>query len=173
MRNCVKEKFSKGVWCAILCALLLAGCASMKWHKPQVSLADVRVTGGNWLESRLLLTLRVHNENDRDIILDGLVFDMLAGDFVMAKGIRNEPVVLARMADTLVDIEATARTLELLRRLPALMQNDGRVSYVVKGEALIRDYGRVPFEHKDSLAMPKLSGGASPIIPAAGSSPPQ
>lgn len=145
-----------------LLLLWLAGCASMHWHKPQVSLADVRVTGGNLLESHLLLTLCVHNENDRDITLDGLAFDMLAGDFTIARGARNQPIVLARMADTMVDIEATARTLELLRRLPALVQSDGRINYVVKGEALIHDYGRVPFEHKDSLAMPKLPGSVAP-----------
>jgi len=168
----VKEKSSKCVWGVVLLALVLSACASLQWRKPQVSLADVRVTGGNLLESRLRLTLRVHNENDRDIALDGLVFDMLAGDFVIAKGLRNEPIVLARMADTRVDIEATARTLDLLRRLPELVDSDGRISYVVKGEALIRDYGRVPFEHKDSLAMPKLGGSTwAPPPPTQQSSP--
>ncbi|MDB5799276.1 MAG: hypothetical protein JWL63_215 [Rhodocyclales bacterium] len=145
-----------------LCVLLVAGCASMKWHKPQISLVDVRLAGGNLLESRLALKVRVHNENDRDIILDALTFDMLAGDFVLARGARSEPIVLSRLADTIVDIDATARTLDILQRLPALVQSDGRISYVVKGEAVIRDYGRVPFEHTDSLAMPKLSRGAPP-----------
>lgn len=156
----------------VMLTLLLGACASMRWHKPQVSLADVRVTGGNLLESRLVLTLRVHNENDRDITLDGLSFDLLAGDFIIARGLRKEPVVLARMADTLVDINATARTLDLIKRLPALVQSDGRVNYLVRGEALIRDYGRVPFEHRDSVAMPRLGGGgvaapaASEPVPA-------
>ncbi len=131
----------------------------MRWHKPQISLVDVRLAGGNLLESRLVLKVRVHNENDKDIVLDGLTFDMLAGDFVLAKGSRNDPIVLARMADTMVDIDATARTLDILRRLPALVQSDGRISYVVRGEAVIHDYGSIPFEHADSLAMPKSLGG--------------
>lgn len=162
MRNYVKAKSLGGRFGGALFVLLLSislgACASMKWHKPKISLADVRVTGGNLLESRLVLSLRVRNENDRDITLDGLVFDILAGEFVVAKGIRSTPVVLSRMSDTVVDIDATARTLDLLMRLPALVQSDGRVSYVVKGEAVIRDYGRVPFDHKESFAMPKISG---------------
>src|ERR1700712_2223036 len=151
MRNDVKTGFSKGAWCVLAAVMLPAACTSMKWHKPQVTLADVRVTGGNLLEKRLVLTVRVHNENDRDITLDGLVFSIVAGDFVLAQGARNQPVVLARMADTLVDIDATARALDLMLRLPAMVQPDGRVDYVVKGEALIHDYGKVPFEHKDRL----------------------
>ncbi len=181
----MKAKFSKGVWCALLTVIVLAGCTSTRWHKPQVSLADVRVTGGNLLEKRLVLTVRVHNENDRDIMLDGLVFSVVAGDFVLAQGSRNQPVLLSRMADTLVDIEATARALDLMLRLPALVQTDGRVDYVVKGEALIHDYGRVPFEHKDRLDVRKLLGGASirssassstepaVVVPPGPASPPQ
>jgi len=161
MRNDVKAIFSKGILCGLLTGIMLAGCSSMKWHKPQISLADVRVAGGNLLEKRLVLTLRVHNENDRDITLDGLVFSIAAGDFVVAQGARNQPVVLARMADTLVDVDASARALDLLVRLPSLVQPDGRFEYVVKGEAVIHDYGRVPFEHKDRLDMQKLLGGAA------------
>jgi LEA14-like dessication related protein len=174
MSKDVKAIFSKCLarraWCAMLLALTLAACAGMQWHKPQVSLADVRVTGGNLLESHLLLKLRVHNENDKDITLDGLTFDMQVGDFVLARGARNEPIVLARMADTIVDIDATARTLDLLRRLPQLVQSDGRVEYVVRGEALIHDYGRVPFDHKDSLDISKFTGGSGRVSPPAASS---
>jgi hypothetical protein len=54
-----------------------------------------------------------------------------------------------------------------LRRLPALVQSDGRISYVVRGEAVIHDYGTVPFEHTDSLLMPKLARGASAPAPNA------
>ncbi|MDB5888990.1 MAG: hypothetical protein JWM03_1862, partial [Rhodocyclales bacterium] len=134
---------------------------SVRWHKPQVSLVDVRLAGGNLQESRLALKVRVHNENDRDIVLDALSFDMLAGDFVLARGARNDPIVLARMSDTLVDINATAHTLDILRRLPALVQSDGRINYVIRGEASIHDYGKLPFEHTDSLVMPKFLGGSS------------
>ena len=166
----MKSNFWKSALLAVLVALLCAGCASMRWHKPQISLVDVRLAGGNLFESRLALKVRVHNDNDRDIILDSLVFDMQAGDFVLAKGLRTDPIVLARMADTIVDIEATAHTLDILRRLPALVQSDGRINYVVKGEAVIRDYGTLPFEHTDSLLMPKLARGAAAASP--GSNPP-
>ena len=162
----MKSNFWKSIVLALLLALLCAGCASMRWHKPQISLVDVRLAGGNLFESRLALKVRVHNDNDRDIVLDSLVFDMQAGDFVLAKGLRTDPIVLARMADTIVDIEATAHTLDILRRLPALVQSDGRINYVVRGEAVIRDYGTLPFEHTDSLLMPKLArgaGGAAPV----------
>ncbi|MEC5387594.1 LEA type 2 family protein [Uliginosibacterium sp. H3] len=160
-------------WGVALLVLALSACASLQWHKPKVTLADVKVSGGNLLEKRLLLTLRVHNENDRDIVLDGLVFSVIAGDFVLVQGARNQPVVVARMADTLVDVEATARALDMLARLPGLVQKDGSLEYVVKGEALIRDYGKVPFDHRDRLDVQKLLGGASPRPPAASPAAPQ
>ncbi len=152
----MKAKRLRLVWSAVLLALVLSACSSLQWRKPQVSLADVRITGGNLLETRLLLGIRVHNENDMDITMDHLVFSIAAGDLVLFQGARSQPVVLGRMADTLVDVEATARTRDLLMRLPALVQSDGQVAYVVKGEALIHDYGKVPFEHSDRLDVKKL-----------------
>jgi LEA14-like dessication related protein len=155
----VKTSFSKGIWCAVLCALVLTACASLEWHKPKLSLADVHVTGGNLFEKRLVLTVRVSNDNNMDIVLDSLTFDLMAGDFAIAHGARNEPITLTRKADTLVDIPATARALELVSRLPGLVQSDGRLAYVIKGEALIHGYGAVPFAHEDHLDLQKLLGG--------------
>ncbi|GAB4059434.1 LEA type 2 family protein [Uliginosibacterium sediminicola] len=141
--------------CLVILLLTLSACSSLQWHKPQVSLSDVAVTGGNLLESKLLLKLSVKNDNAIDITVDSLRFDLLIDDQVMASGARSEPLVVSREATTPLALEARARTFELLRRVAAAVQSDGRVPYVLRGEVVLRDRGAIPFEHRDSFVVPR------------------
>ena len=149
-------------WLCMAACLLLAACASLRWQKPEVSLADVSVVGGNLLDSKLALKLRVRNRNDREIALDSLSFEIVIDEQVLARGMRNTPIMLAANGETLVDLEASARTLELLKRLRDASRNaEGRIPYTVRGEALVHDYGSLPFSHVSTLALPKLPGLSS------------
>jgi LEA14-like dessication related protein len=141
--------------CLVILLLSLSACSSLQWHKPQVSLSDVAVTGGNLLESKLLLKLNIKNDNAIDITVDALRFDLLIDDQLMASGSRNEAFVVTRSASTPVALEARARTFELLRRVAAAVQNDGRVPYVLRGEVVLHDRGAIPFEHRDSFVVPR------------------
>ena len=141
--------------CLMLC-IALSACSSMRWQKPEVALADVSVAGGNLFESRLLLKLRVRNRNAIDVTLDSLDFEVAIADQVLAQGKRTQPIVLVHASETIVELEANARTLELFRRVREAAKTEGRIDYTVRGNAVIHDYGSVPFSHVASLAVPKI-----------------
>ncbi|MDP5240116.1 LEA type 2 family protein [Uliginosibacterium sp. 31-16] len=155
-------EFSKRVL-VLGAALLLAACATA-WQKPQVSLAEVRLAGGNLLQQKLKLQLRVKNPNGVDIGVESLTFDLLVGESRFASGQSAAPVLIPKRGEALVEVDAKAQVLGLLSRLPELTGADGKLHYRLKGEARISGYGNAPFDQPGELELGKLQGlgGARP-----------
>lgn len=142
---------------ALVCGLL-AGCGSLAWKKPRVELDHIELAGGNLFEQKLQLTLRVHNPNAYAIDLDGLTFSVFVGESRVASGSLPAPVSIPAAADRNVDLDGRANLLMLLRRLPDGAIKDGKLGYKVRGEAQVRNYGTVPFEHDGGLDLGRLLG---------------
>lgn len=139
----------------VLLPLLLAACAALSGLKPpQVSLSDVSLGQATLFEQRLKLRLRVANPNERELALNGLVFKMEAADRTFAEGLSNQQVVIPALGEGIVEVEASVQTLELLNLLPRLTGSDGKFEYRLKGEALTRDYGRIPFDRTGRMTLP-------------------
>lgn len=135
--------------------LFAAACASLYGLKaPEVSLSDVTLSGGTLLEQRFKLKLRVLNPNDRDITISGLTFQLDIGDKRFASGATGQTVVLPRLGDTVVEVDATAQMLSLIQQLPKLVNGEGKVPYRVKGDVVTTDYGRIPFDRKGETTLP-------------------
>lgn len=145
----------KSLVCLVL-VVALAGCANLRWQKPQIALETARVVGGNLQETRVQLTLRVSNPNAREVIIDAVRFDVMVAGERVGSGVREEPVTIAASGETRVDLDTRFRTLELLRLLRDASQADGTLAYRVVGEADVRDYGRQGFNQPGSLALPNL-----------------
>lgn len=136
--------------CGVLLGLWLTACAPV-WQKPDLNLLDVRLVGGNLLQQKLRLQLQVRNPNDREIGIEALEFGWLVGGQEFASGRSAMPVTIPARGEGVLELEADARLLGLLRRLPDLSTSDGRVPYRLKGEASIRGYGKLPFDQPGSL----------------------
>ena len=150
------------LWLIVL-VLMLNACSDLyNLRAPQVSVTDVSLNGGNLLEQRFKLKLRVTNPNDRDIVVDGLVFDVLIGDRQFAHGISNTSTVLPKLADAVVEVEGTAQSLSLLQQLLEQPKGSDRLPYRIKGEVVARDYGRIAFDHKSETALPWMQQKKSP-----------
>lgn len=147
----------------LVAALLLTACATA-WQKPQVSLAGVQLAGGNLLQQKLRLQLRVKNPNGVDIGVESLSFDLLVGEGRFASGQSVAPVLIPKHGEALVEVDAKAQVLGLLSRLPELTVADGKLHYRLKGEAQISGYGKAPFDQPGELELRKLQGlgGARP-----------
>ena len=87
----------------------LAGCTGtwLRPLKPEVALADVRFEGGNLLEQRFVLTLRVTNPNRFEIPMQGLTFTLDVADQPFAHGMGNRPVTIPALGEALVEVKAT------------------------------------------------------------------
>lgn len=150
MRKVIKHFW---LWSVIF---FLAACIS--WHKPEVSLAEVRLAGGNILQQRIKLQLRVKNPNAMDITVESVVFDLFVGENSFASGQAPTSVTIPARGEALVELDAKAHLLGLLNRLQELTAADGKLHYRIKGEAQISRYGRAPFDQPGELDVSKLQG---------------
>lgn len=141
----------KWVWSLMLpVCLALAACGS-PWKKPEVSLSDVQFAGGTLFEQRLKLKLRVYNPNDREIPLEALSFQFVAGDKRFASGQTTRAVRIPAQGESLIELEASMQLASLLRQLPQLTGGDGKLRYRLRGSAVVEGYGGVPFDHPGEL----------------------
>jgi LEA14-like dessication related protein len=153
-------------WFAGIALALLAACVTT-WQKPEVSLLDVRLAGGNLLQQDVKLQLRVKNPNGIDIGVNSVAFELLVGDNRLATGRMATPVMIPARGEGVVEVNAKAHLLSLVTRLPQLLNEDGLLHYRIRGEAEIQRYGSLPFDHAGTLDPERLR------IPGQGGKPPQ
>ncbi len=101
------------------------------------------------------MKLRVHNPNDVDLPINGLVFDVELNGLQFAKGVSNKAVTVPRMGDALLEVAATSQLSNVLRQMREL-QKDGRdrIDYRIYGSFALEGLGSVPFERKGDLQIP-------------------
>lgn len=136
----------------------LGGCAVMalSLEKPDVRVVGIELGEGNLLEQRLRLTLRVSNPNNRDIAIDGLTFAFEVNGRDLAKGVQGQPAVLPKLSDTTLEVDGRASLFELIRQLPNLLDQGGKLRYRLHGEVVTRDYGRLPFNRRGELSAEEI-----------------
>ena len=117
------------VWTIVVA--LLAGCAA-PLQKPEVSVAGVELLGIGLVEQRLLLKLNISNPNDVDLPVKALSFDLDLDGQPFAKGASEQPVTIARQAETQLDVKVVSRLGDVIRQLKAARQN-GKLGYRIHG----------------------------------------
>ena len=128
---------------AILAFFLLGlgACASLGERDvlpPEVFLADVAPVGGGLFEQRVRITFRVTNPNAFDLDVAGLSFELDMNGEPLARGVSNEPVVLAGLSEQLVSAEASTTTFSLLHQLLRLGERR-ELAYDLRGKLHLAD----------------------------------
>jgi LEA14-like dessication related protein len=141
------------VW---LVVAALAACSAMRLQAPKVSLADFELRGGNLVEQRFALKLRVQNPNDREIAIQGLSFDIDLNGKPFAHGVGDKAATVPRFGEGIVEVEAVSNLGNLLRQIGDLAKSgrDG-VPYRVKGQVLADGIGSVPFDSRGEWKLPR------------------
>lgn len=138
-----------------ICLAVLAGCASLSgMQPPQVSVSEVSLGKLTLTEQRLRLSLRITNPNSRELALDGLVFRLEAGGRLLAQGVGNQAVVIPALGEGVMEVDASLETFEILSLLPSIAEADGQFEYRLKGDAMTRDFGRLPFSRSGRMGFP-------------------
>lgn len=138
---------------------LLGGCAGSTFRplKPEVSVADIRGEGGNLLEQRFLLTLRVTNPNRFEIPVEGLSFALDVAGEPFARGVGNKPVTIPALGEALVEVKATAGIAGLvMRQFKNLGKGLDKLEYRLKGRLVSGNFGGYDFDQKGELDPAKL-----------------
>lgn len=150
-----------GLAVAMLGLTALGGCAGLQlgMKKPEVTVANIRLLDGNLLEQRFLLTLRVMNPNTSEIAIEGLTFKVDLNGQPFAKGVGNQPVVVPRLGEAMVDVTATTDLGGLLRQLKAFKGRE-KVDYRISGRLVTGSFGGIDFDQTGEVELPKGLGEA-------------
>ena len=157
-----------GLAAAMLGLTALGGCAGLRlgMQKPEVTVANIRLLDGNLLEQRFLLTLRVMNPNTSEIAIEGLTFKVDLNGQPFAKGVGNQPVVIPRLGEAMVDVTATTGLGGLLRQFKAFKGRE-KVDYRISGRLVTGNFGGIDFDQTGEVELPKglgeAGGGKGPV----------
>jgi LEA14-like dessication related protein len=110
-------------------------------------------------EQRMRVDLRIQNPNDFDLEVTGLDFTLHLNEQRLARGLTNKASTIPRLGDSVLSVETTTSTLDVLRQLLNLPQRQD-VSYQVEG-VLHTQGARLPFANKGVLMDSSQSSGSS------------
>ncbi len=130
-----------GWWLAA--ALLTSGCASVGgFVPPDVTLVRVQFTDLTLFESSGRLTVRVANENNQPIVLDGGVYNLYLGGVKIGKGLTDANFEIGRLTSATAEIDVFVNNLALATRITRMI-DEGIVDYRLKGKLFLdRSVGR-------------------------------
>ena len=141
--------------------LLFSGCASwfIKGEPPEVLVTNVTPLDATLFEQRLRVDLRVRNPNDFDYHLTGIDFTLNLNGKRLVRGLGSKEVTIPRLGDTVMTIDTTTSTLDIVRQLLNLSQKQ-ELAYDIKG-VLHSTEGRLPFTNAGTLVEPGMFSGSS------------
>ena len=117
--------------------------------------------GGECLEQRLQVDLRIRNPNDFDLAVTGIDFKLDLNGNRLARGLGNKELVVPRLSDAVTSVETSTSTLQVVRQLLSFSGNQP-LTYHLTGVVHTKA-GRLPFDNSGVL----LDTGAVSSSPAA------
>lgn len=141
----------------------LSGCASWfaKGERPDVLVANITPLDSTPFEQRLKIDLRVRNPNDYELQVTGIDMRLDLNGKRLARGLGNQAFSVPRLSDSVVTIETTTSTLDVVRQVLGLRKVQA-LSYEISGVLYLKD-GRLPFENSGVLVdKDELSGILAP-----------
>lgn len=100
-------------------------------------------------EQRLKVDLRVRNPNNIDLLVTGMDFRLDLNGKRLARGLTNREFTVPRLGETVVSLETTTSTLDVVRQVLGL-RNVETLTYGITG-LLHRNEGGLPFENSGVL----------------------
>lgn len=141
----------------------LSGCASWfaKGEIPDVLLTNITPLDSTPFEQRLKIDLRVRNPNDYELQVTGMDIRLDLNGKRLARGLGNQAFTVPRLSDSVVTIETTTSTLDVVRQVLGLRTVQA-LSYEISGVLHLKD-GRLPFDNSGVLVEKgELSGILTP-----------
>lgn len=137
-------------------SLLLTACTLFvpKFEKPSLAVVSVTLVGGNLLQQNFRVTLRIHNPNDRTLPIKAVNADLRVSGEQIASGSVDQPITVAALGDTDVDMTIKANMALMLLKLSQHGDHrDAPIPYELSG-AVTLDlpfFRTLPFSQSGSL----------------------
>jgi LEA14-like dessication related protein len=127
----------------VLLAVALSGCAP-KFIRPNVTVVDVELRGGNILQQKFAVKLNIQNPNDRALPVQALHVELNVSGEQIASGSSDHAIVVPAFGESEFDMTITANiALALLKLQDKANQHADSIDYVLTGTASLD----LPFLH--------------------------
>lgn len=133
--------------------VVLAGCAHFgkTVESPTVRLVNVTPASSTLFEQRVVLTLRIVNPNPFALSWTGVKVNTRFNDMELLPAVSSESGRVEALGESVLRVEASASTLDLLRQILAFQGGQGKLTYVLDG---------VLYQGLSSRAIPFSTEGA-------------
>jgi LEA14-like dessication related protein len=131
---------------------LLAGCAHL-WgtpDTPRVNIASLTPKEMKLFEQVFFMDLRVMNPGDKELVINGLAFNLEVNGQAFARGVSNESFTVGPFATHVVQVEAITSLASLLGQIVRAQKEEfSGFTYRLKGYFHSGSSGsRIPFDEQ-------------------------
>ena len=117
-------------------AFLLAGCAHLLGtaDNPRVNIASLTPKDMKLFEQTFVMELRIMNPGDKELVINGLAFNLEVNSQPFARGVSNESFTVGPFASHVVQVEAVTTLASLLRQIVQAQKGEfSGFTYHLKG----------------------------------------
>ena len=141
----------------MLLGLLLVGCASLSWQKPDVRIANIQPTSDSTLfEQAFDITLRVNNPNRYELKAQGLQFNIKLDGEAFARGQSKQPLNIAANSDGMVTVRMYTSLAGWLQQLGKRLSGADTLNYQIDGTLnQVNSLGDLPFNSEGKWQLPR------------------
>lgn len=149
--------------------LLLPGCAPIHRDPLTVTVAGIEPLegGGEGLEMRMMVKLRVQNPNDTPVDFDGVAVEMNVQGKSFASGVTDATGSVPRFGESVVSLPVTISAFRMLKQAMGFMTTSSgsldKIHYEMKGKLSGKGWSDTRFAVKGELDL----AGPKPAEPPA------
>jgi LEA14-like dessication related protein len=135
-------------------ALLLGACAlAPKFQAPQLSVVDVQLVGADLWQQRLKVRMHVQNPNDRELPIQGIVYNLEVEGQQFASGESAASFVVPPLGEAEFDMNVTTNLASTLMKLLGRASESKAVAYHLTGKvSLSQGFLRsIPFDQRGTF----------------------
>jgi LEA14-like dessication related protein len=127
----------------LLPVLLLVGCASIG-RRPEVNLVDVRLGQIGLLETAVVFTVRITNDNPVGMTIDDGLYEFFVEGVQVGRGRLAQPLVVPRHSSELQHVTLHLNNLQLLQQIRSAITT-GSFNYRIDAQHFVRGMRNRPF----------------------------
>ena len=120
--------------------LCLSACSLVapKFNRPNITVINITLRGGNLLQQNFAVKLNIQNPNDRAVPVQGLHAELHVGGELIASGTSDRAVLIPAFGESEFDLTITANlALALLKLTERANQHADSIDYELTGAASI------------------------------------
>ena len=141
---------------------LLSGCSLLglggyDFVKPEVQLEDLRFENVTLFSTALVVTVRIDNENDFPLKIDGGSHRVYLNGSYIGKGISDESVEIPRLGSEIQEIKVSLSNFSMLTKIASLVEQE-KLEYKIDSSLFVsRGLGshRVKTSSEGTFAFPE------------------